>query len=127
VKKGGKIVVVTWCRKNDGLSRDDQAHLNTIYKEWALPFFISIEEYRQLAQGMGFTSIHTADWTKQAKPTWPHAVWDGLRHPWFVFRAGPLVLFRTLRDCYAIYKMNAGYNNGLIRFGLICATKTSKI
>lgn len=65
----------------------------------------------------------TDDWSREVAPTWPHAVWEGAVRVWYLLSRGPRVVWRTLRDVYAIYYMWRGYETGVVRYGLLHATK----
>ena len=58
LKPGGTLVIATWCQRDDAVaSRSAPAspltNLNYLYKEWAHPYFISIDAYAELVGGTG--------------------------------------------------------------------------
>lgn len=138
LRPGGRVVMATWCTRpvprTDGLSDGDAGgpladaevqRLRRVYDEWALPHFISIADYAAMAPSVGLAddSVRTGDWTHQAAPTWPHAVWEGAVGILWLIGRGPRVFFRTLRDVFAIWHMHKGYEEGTIRYGIMTALK----
>lgn len=126
MKPGGHFVMATWCHRSEeerALSTDERARLQRVYREWALPHFIPIEQYATMAPDVGLTEVHAADWTREAAPTWPHAVREGARGLLWLLSRGPRVFWRTLRDVFAIYHMVQGYNEGTIRYGVFAARR----
>ncbi|KAJ1431253.1 S-adenosyl-L-methionine-dependent methyltransferase [Ochromonadaceae sp. CCMP2298] len=68
LKPGGKIVIATWCQRDEGnrpFDSKEKRMLNFLYSEWTHPFFISITDYQRLMLGTGLTDIVTDDWTPQ--------------------------------------------------------------
>lgn len=124
LKKGGKIMIATWCTKEEKeLKSEEKKSLDIIYKEWALPFFVSLESYERLFTKLAIKDVKTADWSVQTKPTWSKAVWDGFfGMPWLLMQ-GPVAFYRTLKDVYAIWHMIRGFNNGYVVYGVICGSK----
>ena len=124
LKPGGKIMVATWCTKEpEKLADYEKYSLDIIYKEWALPFFISLPEYKKIFTDVAFKEIQQDDWSKAVAKTWTQAVWDGFYGIFWLLLRGPRVFYRTLKDCYAIYHMNRGYSRGYVVYGLIIAVK----
>ncbi|MBW2523071.1 MAG: methyltransferase domain-containing protein [Deltaproteobacteria bacterium] len=123
---GGRMVVATWCHRSTPpeLSRREQWRLERIYDEWALPYFVSLETYRELAHATGALEyIAVADWTREASPTWWHQIREGLATLPYLARQSPAVWRRTAEDVRGVYHMIRGYQSGLVRYGLLRATK----
>ena len=135
LRPGGAVVMATWCTRAVGgpreepvspekpLTTHESSRLARVYKEWALPYFISVQRYAALAQELGMEHVRTADWTKYAAPTWPHAVLEGWHGLLWLLGRGPAVFYRTLRDVFAIWHMYRGYEEGTIVYGILTARK----
>ena len=127
LKPGGRVVMATWCTRDvtpaTPFSSLERTRLERVYKEWALPFFISIQEYQRITPPFGFCDIKIGDWTRYALPTWPHSVLEGAKGIVWLLLRGPAVFFRTLRDVYAIWHMHYGYVEGTIKYGIFTARK----
>lgn len=131
LKPAGKIMVATWCTKlSSALTSQETKSLEIIYREWALPFFISLPEYESIFKKAGFVvdggdKYKQADWSVAVRKTWTQAVWDGVYGmPWLLLR-GPRVFYRTLKDVFAIYHMVRGYWTGYVIYGVITTSKPS--
>jgi cyclopropane fatty-acyl-phospholipid synthase-like methyltransferase len=149
-RENGRIVIATWCHRDIQPGRANQARkhytgqiiseksaqrsaelspeerklLEIVYREWSLPFFISVEQYKELAESSGqLKDVRIDDWSHFVAPTWPHSVLEGAKKLGFLLSCGPKVVWRTLRDVFAIYYMNKGYYQGTIVYGLITAVK----
>mmetsp|Transcript_25030 Transcript_25030/g.39585 ORF Transcript_25030/g.39585 Transcript_25030/m.39585 type:complete len:358 (+) Transcript_25030:71-1144(+) len=124
---GGKVLVVTWCHRDlepgeAGLTPKEERLLNRINKAYYLPRWCSVADYVAYAEAAGLADIKTADWTDRIQAFWPAVVRSALGSPrnfWGMLRSGP----KTVRGALAMLWMIQGYNRGLIKFGLITATK----
>lgn len=127
LQPGGTFLMATWCHRPtdaaDGgpLSADEQKHLQDIYEVYCLPHVISLPDYAAIAQDVGFQSIRTTDWSTAVAPFWdfvmgsalePQALWGLLTSGW-----------TTIRGALALGLMSRGYQRGLIRYGIVAATK----
>jgi tocopherol O-methyltransferase len=118
--------MATWCHRPVGgaegqLTDDERKHLAEIYRVYALPYVISLPEYETLARKVSFEDIRTADWSKAVAPFWDIVI-DSTLDP----RAVLGLLFSgwtTIQAALSLGLMSRGYEQGLIRFGLLCATK----
>lgn len=130
LKPGGQLILATWCHRPEPpvLSHAEQTRLTRIYHAWALPHFISIEDYWRMATAdPRLGSIRIDDWSQAVQPTWPHQLWLGLMDlPWLV-RQGRKVISRSLSDAWAVKDMIFGYQQGTVRYGVLCATKLGEI
>ncbi|MEM9907238.1 MAG: methyltransferase domain-containing protein [Cyanobacteria bacterium P01_D01_bin.44] len=126
LKPGGRFLMATWChRPTDSLAGmltlDEQRHLKAIYEVYCLPYVISLPEYGAIATDIGFQQIHTADWSKAVAPFWDEVMCSALE---------PSVIIKllmagksTLQGALSLRLMSSGFRRGLIRFGLLRATK----
>jgi tocopherol O-methyltransferase len=126
LKPGGKIILATWCHRETNslagdLTPDEIAHLKEIYRVYCLPYVISLSEYRAIALNCGFKNLLADDWSIAVAPFWdvvidsaiaPQAILGLLQAGW-----------QTIQGALSLKLMSQGYARGLIRFGVICATK----
>jgi tocopherol O-methyltransferase len=126
LKPGGTFLMATWCHRpaeppNPPLTADEQKHLEKIYRVYCLPHVVSLPEYAAIAQALHFQTIHTADWSTAVAPFWnvvidsaftPAAIVGLLRSGW-----------TTIQAALSLGLMQQGYERGLVRFGLLSATK----
>jgi tocopherol O-methyltransferase len=103
------------------LTADERRHLEDIYRVYCLPHVIALSEYEAIAQSCGFQNIRTADWSTAVAPFWDMVI-DSALTP-----AALLGLLRsgwtTIQAALSLGLMRRGYQRGLIRFGLLCATR----
>jgi tocopherol O-methyltransferase len=126
LKPGGKLIFATWChRETDSvageLTPSEVAHLKEIYRVYCLPYVISLSEYRAIAGSCGFQNLISDDWSIAVEPFW-NVVIDSAIAPQAIvglFQAG----WKTIQGALSLGLMSRGYARGLVRFGLISATK----
>jgi tocopherol O-methyltransferase len=126
LKPGGKFIFVTWCHRpisppHPPLTSDEQKQLEKIYQVYCLPYVISLPEYEAIAQEKGFQTIRTADWSTAVAPFWDVVI-DSAITPAAIF--GLLGSgWTTIQAALSLGLMQQGYRQGLIRFGLLTATR----
>jgi tocopherol O-methyltransferase len=126
LKPGGKLILATWChRETDSVAGDltpsEVAHLKEIYRVYCLPYVISLSEYRAIAGSCGFQNLIADDWSLAVEPFWDVVI-DSAFTPQAIaglFQAG----WQTIQGALSLGLMSHGYARGLVRFGLITATK----
>ena len=126
LQPGGKIIFATWCHRETNslageLTNDEIKHLKEIYRVYCLPYVISLSEYRSIALECGFQNLRSDDWSTAVAPFWDMVI-DSAFNPQVMIgllQAG----WQTIQGALSLSLMSRGYNRGLIRFGLICATK----
>jgi tocopherol O-methyltransferase len=126
LKPGGTLIVATWCHRpteppQTPLTVQEKALLAKIYRVYHLPYVISVPEYAQIAQNLSFQEIRTADWSDAVAPFWDDVIVSAL-NPMTILKilgAG----WSTLQGAFALRYMATGYRQGLIRYGLLRATK----
>lgn len=126
LKPGGKLLMATWChRPTDSLAGeltvDEKQHLAEIYRVYCLPYVISLSKYRAIAQEVGFQEIQCDDWSQAVDPFWnivinsaltPQAIIGLIESGW-----------KTIEAALSLGLMSRGYRRGLIRFGVLQASK----
>lgn len=127
LKPNGRLIFATWCHRPicDGilkaLSADEKAHLQRIYDVYCLPYVISLPEYEAIAQSLNFQNIQTDDWSTQVAPFWDVVIDSALTPASIlgVLRSG----LSTINAALSLRLMSRGYARGLVKFGLLSATK----
>lgn len=126
LKPGGKMIFATWChRETDSWAGDltpsEVAHLKEIYRVYCLPYVISLSEYRAIATECGFKNMISDDWSIAVEPFWDVVIDSAIAPQAIVgmLKAG----WQTIQGALSLGLMSRGYARGLVRFGLICATK----
>ncbi len=124
LKPGGVFILATWChRPIDGvpLSADEERHLKEIYDVYHLPYVISLPEYEAIARSLPFKELRTADWSAEVAPFWDRVI-ESAFNPLAI--VGLLASgWETIRGALALGLMSQGFERGLIRYGLLRATK----
>jgi tocopherol O-methyltransferase len=125
LKPGGKLMLATWCHRPtttaNPLSANEEKHLQDIYRVYCLPYVISLPEYQEIVEQCGFKNLRVDDWSTAVEPFWDVVI-DSAITPKAViglFKAG----WKTIEAAMSLHLMSGGYRSGLIRFGLIAATK----
>ncbi|GAB4530312.1 MAG: methyltransferase domain-containing protein [Pleurocapsa sp.] len=126
LQPGGKFIFATWCHRETNslageLTPDEIKHLKEIYRVYCLPYVISLSAYRAIALDCGFKNLKCDDWSTAVAPFWD-VVMDSAIAPKAIvglLQAG----WQTIQGALSLNLMRQGYSRGLIRFGLICATK----
>lgn len=125
LKPGGHLLVATWCHRDAAPGAAESWLLRRIYREWALPHFISLADYRDILDDEALEDVRTDDWSREASPTWGHQIREGLGSLAFLARQPVRVLWRSLRDAVAVGWMILGYRTGTIRYGVFRARKAA--
>lgn len=126
LQPGGTFILATWCHRPlnslaGELTTDERRHLEEIYRVYCLPHVISLPEYEAIAHQCGWQNIRSDDWSIAVSPFWDRVI-DSTWEPSSllgVFNSG----WTTLQAALSLGLMRRGYQRGLIRFGLLCATK----
>ncbi|NER79117.1 MAG: methyltransferase domain-containing protein [Leptolyngbya sp. SIO1D8] len=126
LQPGGKLLMATWChRPTDSLAGDltesEQWHLESLYKAYHLPYVLSLPSYNQLAEQSGFTQIRTADWSDAVAPFWDAVIASAFQGSAIagLLQAG----WPTIQGALALGLMRWGFQRGLVRYGILVATK----
>ena len=126
LKPGGKMIFATWCHRETNslageLTPSEVAHLKEIYRVYCLPYVISLSEYREIAIECGFQNLKSDDWSIAVAPFWDVVIDSAIAPQAIIglFQAG----WQTIQGALSLSLMSRGYARGLVRFGLICASK----
>ena len=89
-----------------------------------LPAWSSVADYVRLAKASGLRDIRTADWTDDVARFWPAVISSAFRprNLLGLLRSG----LSTLRGALVMPLMIRGYRKGVIKFGLIRASKPAQ-
>lgn len=125
LKPGGKFIFATWCHRPTNavtpLTGNEEKHLQDIYRVYCLPYVVSLPKYTELVKQCGFKNLRVDDWSTAVAPFWDVVI-DSAITPKAViglFKAG----WKTMEAAMSLKLMSGGYRRGLIRFGVIAATK----
>jgi tocopherol O-methyltransferase len=126
LQPGGKLIFATWCHRETNslagdLTKDELRHLQAIYRVYCLPYVISLSQYRSIALECGFKELKADDWSIAVAPFWDVVI-DSAITPQAILgliKAG----WKTIEGALSLNLMSRGYSRGLIRFGLITASK----
>lgn len=126
LKPGGQLLMATWCHRPThslagDLTGEEQRLLEGIYRLYALPYVISLPEYGAIATAQGWRDIRMADWSEAVAPFWDRVMeslwsWDAIAG---LFQAG----WPTIQGSFALGLMRQGFQQGLIRYGLLSAKR----
>lgn len=126
LQPGGTLIMATWChRPTDSLAgeltKNEREHLEKIYQVYCLPYVISLPEYEVIAKNCGFKDLRADDWSMAVAPFWDVVI-DSTITPRAIIGLLESGL-PTIKAALSLNLMKYGYERGLVRFGLITATK----
>jgi tocopherol O-methyltransferase len=125
LKPGGTLILATWCHRPTTtatpLTIQEQKHLQDIYRVYCLPYVISLPEYTEIVTQCGFKNLRVDDWSTAVAPFWDETIASAITPQAIIglLKAGR----KTIEAAMSLRLMSEGYRSGLIRFGLIAATK----
>jgi len=128
LKPGGLLLLATWCHRppttaTGELTPQEQRHLAEIYRVYCLPPVVSIVDYENLAQGVNFQQIRTADWSSSVAPFWDAVITSAFS--WEAIAGLLRSNWQTIEGALVLPLMRSGYQRSLIRYGLLCGTKSN--
>ncbi len=126
LKPGGTFLMATWCHRpitkaTGQLTEDELHHLAEIYRVYCLPYVISLPDYEAIAHHLSFHNIRTADWSDAVAPFWDSVIDSAFEPKAIIGLFGSS--WNTIQAALSLGLMSRGYRRGLIRFGLLSATK----
>ncbi|MEB3211463.1 MAG: methyltransferase domain-containing protein [Leptolyngbyaceae bacterium] len=127
LKPGGKFAMAVWCHRPTDpasgglLTEDERKHLEKIYQVYCLPYVISLPNFEAIAQDLPFQDIQTADWSTAVSPFWSEVIASAISPAAVIglIKAGP----KTIQAALSMRLMQRGYARGLVRFGVLTATR----
>ncbi|MEB3311073.1 MAG: methyltransferase domain-containing protein [Snowella sp.] len=127
LQPGGTLMLATWCHRPTHslageLTDDEKRHLAEIYRVYCLPYVIALPQYEAIALECGFENLRTDDWSMAVAPFWDVVIDSALSFEALMglLRSGK----RTIEAALSLGLMSRGYRRGLIRFGILTATKS---
>jgi tocopherol O-methyltransferase len=118
--------MAAWCHRpthppHDLLTEDENKHLEQIYRVYCLPYIISLPDFAAIAQDLRFKDIETTDWSDAVAPFWSEVIASALSPAAIIglIKAGR----QTINAALSMGLMQRGYKRGLVRFGLLSATR----
>ncbi|MEO0803035.1 MAG: methyltransferase domain-containing protein [Cyanobacteria bacterium J06642_2] len=121
LKPGGRLALATWCHREGELNADERRHLEKICDVYCLPYVVSLSAYEEIARSQQWQGIRTADWSEQVAPFWDVVI-DSAKEL-FVLPRVLMAGWQTVRATLSLRLMSRGYARGLVKFGLLTATK----
>ncbi|MGF1459317.1 MAG: methyltransferase domain-containing protein [Leptolyngbyaceae cyanobacterium] len=126
LKPGGRLLMATWCHRPTqslagDLTESEQLHLSWLYQVYHLPYVLSVPDYAHLAQQAGLQQIRTADWSEAVAPFWDQVIASALQ--WEAITGLVQAGWPAIQGALALGLMRWGFQRGLIRYGIIAATK----
>lgn len=127
LRPGGKLILATWCHRSTdsvagALTKDEKRHLGEIYRVYCLPYVISLPDYEAIAVKCGFKDLRADDWSNSVAQFWDVVIDSAIKPEAIVglFQSG----WRTIEAALSLSLMSRGYRRGLVKFGLLTATKS---
>jgi tocopherol O-methyltransferase len=126
LKPNGTLLVATWCHRSctppqGPLTSQEEKLLSQLYSVYHLPYIISLSEYADIAENLNFEQVRTADWSDAVAPFWDEVITSALNPMTAIKILG--AGWQTLQGAFALRLMSTGYRQGLVRYGLLRATK----
>ena len=127
LKPGGRFIMAAWCHRPTNLpagplTDDEQKHLEKIYRVYCLPYIISLPDFEAIAHDLPFQDIAIDDWSTAVSPFWSEVIASALSPAAVIglIKAGR----KTINAALSMGLMQRGYERGLVRFGVLSATRT---
>ena len=126
LKPGGRLLMATWCHRPTEslagpLTEAERQHLQWLYQVYHLPYVLSVPDYANLAQQAGLAQVNTTDWSEAVAPFWDDVIASALN--WEAIAGLLKTGWPTIQGAFALGLMRWGFQRGLIRYGILCATK----
>lgn len=127
IKPEGRIIIVTWCRREDSvapITAPEQNLLDKISDAYYLPHWVPPSEYVVIAEGLNLQDVRLEDWTEHVKPFWGAVIRSSLtvRNIWRLMLGGRI----TIKAAIASFLMKRGIDNGVIKLVIMTAKKNSQ-
>ncbi|GMH40163.1 hypothetical protein BSKO_08067 [Bryopsis sp. KO-2023] len=122
---GGRVLIVTWCHRNlapgEKLTAVEELLFDWINAAYALPSWVSIEEYQELFASHGMEDVKCDDWSELVAPFWGAVIRSSFtpRGMAGLLKAGST----AIKGALVMPLMSLGFNMGTIKFNLITGRK----
>lgn len=122
LRPGGSLLMVTWCCRDSAPTGWERRMLQGISWAYALPPWVPMSRYVDLARSIGLDGVRTADWTRAVAPFWPAVLRRSLSPAGLcgIATSG----LSTLLGATAIVPMIMAFRAGTIEYGLFTARRT---
>ena len=132
LKPGGILVVADWNQRDDRqkpLNSWEKPVMRQLLDQWSHPSFSSIEGFSEQIADTGLVEgeVATADWTEETLPSWLESIWQGIVRPEGLIKFGFSGFIKSLREVPTMLLMRLAFGNGLCRFGMFRAIKSSSV
>jgi len=130
---GGTLLCATWCQRSTAedspLSTSEATLLGRISKNYALPAWVSLADYGELAAKLqleGFGNSQRS-WTINVLPFWPAVIWSAMRPSImaYVLSTLPFSGWTTIKGAVTAILMMQGFRSGTLDFGVFAVKKQS--
>ncbi|MEA5419015.1 methyltransferase domain-containing protein [Spirulina sp. CCNP1310] len=124
LKPGGKFLMATWCHRPTDrfpLTAQERGLLAEIYRVYHLPYVLALPDYWQMAQDLGLKNLRCEDWSTAVAPFWDVVIDSALA--WQAVTGLMQLGGEAISAALGLRLMVQGYDQGLIRFGLICGQR----
>ena len=103
--------------------------MRQLLDQWSHPSFSSIEGFSEQIADTGLVEgeVVTADWTEETLPSWLESIWQGIVRPKGLIKFGFSGFIKSLREVPTMLLMRLAFGNGLCRFGMFRAVKSSSV
>ncbi len=119
----GWLIMSTWCHREEppALTGKDEKVLGKICEGYHLPPLVSVSVLGDAAEKAGFKEVSTGDWSAAVAPFWGAVISSGLDpRNWLGFIGAGR---STIKGAWALKSMREGFRAGVIRYGVLSATK----
>jgi tocopherol O-methyltransferase len=126
LRPGGRLVVATWCSRDDRLTPGEVRLLRRIYRDFAVAYVLPLGHYEQLCAQTGYVGVRSADWTEFVRNTWAVStdlIKPFVRDPTFIWKLVRAKGVDTFRFLNSLPLMKQAYDRGVMRYGVFCATR----
>jgi tocopherol O-methyltransferase len=126
LKPGGRLIVATWCSRDDQLNPAEVRLLRKLYRDFAISFVIPLDRYAKLCADVGYLDVEAIDWTENVRDTWKlsaEIVKPLVRRPSTVMRLIRAKGLDTFRFLNSVPLMRKAYDRDVMHYGTFRATK----
>jgi tocopherol O-methyltransferase len=128
LKPGGRLVVSTWCGRDERLTPGEVRMLRRLYRDFAISHVIPLNRCAALCTEVGLTGVSSADWTDHIRATWKisaEMIKPVVLNPSALGKLVRAKGFGMVSFMSAMPRMNRAFERGVMRYGVFRATKPS--